>query len=85
MEKDQEFPVYKKGNKRLYAFISNKEMYKIEMIGSNKNEGCTIDHYTTRKMVLKHWNGADEVISEFAFEYLYGKFFHVIKNKILNR
>jgi hypothetical protein len=53
--KPQEFPCYFKDGRTLLAFVEKDKMFKIEPIGSNKNSGVTIDHYTTRSMVRKHW------------------------------
>lgn len=53
--KSDEYPKYFNTGSKLLAFISPTEMYKIEPIGSNKNPGVTIDHYNTRKMVIKHY------------------------------
>lgn len=39
----------------LCAFISKDEMYKITNSGTNPRcQGIAVDHYVTRKMVIKH-------------------------------
>lgn len=79
------YPHYAKGahSSTLYAFISKSEMYKIEPIGSNVgNDGITIDHYITRKMVLKHERNAEMGITKELFIHLAGNLFTAIINKI---
>jgi hypothetical protein len=80
-----QYPRFFKTNKYLLAFISKDKMYKIENIGSNTNEGITIDFYKTRKMVLSYWpaNYFKCEITALEFEQFYMKLFTAYKYKIL--
>ncbi len=69
----------------MLAFMSPTDMYKIEAIGSNKNEGVTIDKYITRNMVLRHWPGegvARGECSKMAFQHYLKKLYNTYFDKI---
>lgn len=78
----ESYPKYFKKGNTLLAFVSPTEMYKIEAIGSNKNEGITIDHYITRTMVLKHWGGLE--IKPLTFKDLVTRLYKAYIEKILS-
>lgn len=77
------FPYYKKGHSALYAFLAKDEMYRIAMEGSNTNEGCVVDHYITRNMVLKHWPYGHQALSPEEFQRLYKQLFDKVLEKMI--
>ena len=81
---NSEYPIYFKCTDKLLAFTAKDKMYKIEAVGSNHNPGVTIDHYTTRNMVLKHWpfRALEKKVSQSEFKMLMQKLFNAYVNKI---
>ncbi len=77
------YPKYYRRDGYLIAIKSAKKMYKIEPRGSNKNEGITIDHYITRKMVLKYYGSGQEV-SAAVFKDLVVKLYQAYIEKIIS-
>lgn len=84
MSKKITYPVYQFSKERgLFAFIGPSEMYRILNVGSNSgSEGVCIDHYITRRMVLKHLNTAP-TIDEDQFRQIYDNCFVSYRRKIL--
>lgn len=80
----RKYPLYFMSGKLLLAFVAPDKMYKIEPIGTNKNEGVAIDHYKTRKMVLKHWGSATSQVSVSEFEITVLRLFSAYIAKIIN-
>lgn len=83
MDKNTRYPVYFIAGKTLLAFIDKDKVYKIAPIGSNSNQGVTIDFYTTRRMVIQLWpkhNFVDIPVEK--FKELYNKLFGSYLNKI---
>jgi hypothetical protein len=83
--KQEDYPVYFKHIEgcRLYAFIGPSKMYKIEAIGSNMNHGVTIDLYTTRKMVIKHWSYSNMRLTPELFKHLVTNLYTTYIDKML--
>lgn len=77
------FPCYFKTDQALLAFTAKDQMYKVEMIGSNKNPGCTVDHYITRNMVIKHWPPSYYKITAEQFAKYYTELFNSILQRIV--
>ncbi len=85
--KKEDYPRYFKTGSVILAFISPSEMYKIENIGSNRgNEGITIDHYKTRKMVLYYWpfEYYKTEVTETEFKRFYNRLFQLLLEKIVS-
>lgn len=85
MKKVERYPLYVQTKHCLYAFVAKDKMYKIAMIGSNKNAGCTVDFYITRRMVLKHLNYyGGTIITEAEFKKMYDQLFASVFDRIVN-
>jgi hypothetical protein len=82
--KQSDFPKYFKDGNKLLAFVEKDKMFKIEPIGSNKNPGVTIDHYITRKMVLKHYPYRATELSKQQFADLLHRLYGSYINKIID-
>jgi len=74
MTKTWTYPRYMKCKDGLKAFIAPDKMFLIRNIGTNMNPGVSIDHYITRRMVLKHATDGD-LITKDEFERLYNQLF----------
>lgn len=81
--KQDEYPRYFKTSKALLAFTGPDKMFKIENIGSNMNPGVTIDHYTTRNMVLKHWPSVFFEIRKEEFMEMFEKLYAAYLKKMI--
>lgn len=79
------YPLYQFSESRgLFAFMSPKDMYRVLNVGSNSgNEGITIDHYITRKMVIKHMMGPEADITWQNAKEIYDRVFTAIRMKII--
>lgn len=85
--KKEDFPQYFKTKSCLLAFVDKDKMYKIQAIGSNTNDGVTIDYYTTRNMVLKHYPvpGSAEELTEEQIKNLLQSLFNRYISKIIGK
>jgi hypothetical protein len=83
--KKNQYPIYQFSKEHgLFAFMSPTDMYKIENVGSNSgNEGVTIDHYITRRMVIKHLRSIQMDIDRDQFREIYNRLFASIRMKIV--
>lgn len=79
------YPIYRFSRENgLFCFKGPSDMYRILNVGSNSgSEGVTIDHYRTRKMVLKHMVHAGENIDRDQFREIYNRCFESYRIKIL--
>lgn len=76
------FPYYAKTKDCLYAFIAKDKMFKVEMRGTNKNDGLAVDYYITRNMVIHHWQPYGHISAK-QFEEYYRQLFESVLNKII--
>lgn len=80
---NSDYPMFFKMENKLLAFVAKDVMFKIEPIGSNTNPGVTIDHYVTRKMVLRHFPRNGVQLSREEFEQLFLKLYKAYLHKII--
>jgi hypothetical protein len=85
MKKDETYPAFfKRSDGSLTAFSGPDKMYMVSPTGSNTNPGVTLDHFITRKMVLKHY-GYGERITAGQFTTLYQKIYTAYLDHIVNQ
>jgi len=85
MKQEINYPKYFKCKHCILAFVAKDKMFKLAPIGSNKNPGLTLDHYTTRTSVLNQWPKHDfKEITETEFIDLYKKFYNAYLEKLLS-
>jgi hypothetical protein len=86
IRKVKEYPIYQLQETGLYAFMDRSDMYQITNRGSNNGaEGVVINHFITRKMVMKHLRGEGYDIDVDTFRGKYNALFGSLSLRLTGR